>query len=91
MGTQLLRCEVRPGMFDTEFLVLIDVPGRGVITSFFVDKHHVEVEEAPTRERSVVGRLRVNARVEGEGAVVMLPVQASDYHWIDVPKALLAN
>lgn len=91
MAARLLRCEVRPGMFDTEFLVLIDVPGKGVITSFFVDQHHVEVDETPTRQRPVIGRLRVDAREEGDEAVVMLPVQASYYHSIGVPTEMLTG
>lgn len=90
MAARLLRCEVRPGMFDTEFMVLIDVPGKGVITAFFVDQHHVEVDETPTRERSVVGRLRVDAREHGTNAVVSLPVQASYYHSIAVPAEMLS-
>lgn len=92
MAVRWLRCTVLPGIFDTEFMVGIEVPGKGELTSIFVDKGLVRVEETPVRGQPVIGHVRVDAREDGENAVCMLPVQSVEHgYWIGVPSALLAK
>jgi hypothetical protein len=92
MAVRWLQCTVRPGMFDSEFMVGIEVPGRGELTAIFVDKKLVRVSEEPERGHPVIGHVRVYAREEGDQAVCMLPVQSVEHaYWIGVPAALLAD
>ena len=65
MAVRWLRCTVLPGIFDTEFMVGIEVPGKGELTSIFVDKGLVRVEETPVRGQPVIGHVRVDAREDG--------------------------
>ncbi len=92
MSARWLRCKVRPGMFSTEFLVTIEVPGKGELTSFFVDTQLVQIDEEPARTRPVEGRVRVYARDEGDDAIVMLPVSTIEHGLnVKVPADLLAS
>lgn len=78
-------------MFDSEFMVGIEVPGRGELTAIFVDKSLVRVSGEPERGRPVIGHVRVYAREEGDQAVCTLPVQSVEFGMnIGVPAALLA-
>ena len=91
MAVRWLQCTVRPGMFDSEFMVGIEVPGRGELTAIFVDKSLVRVSGEPERGRPVIGHVRVYAREEGDQAVCTLPVQSVEFGMnIGVPAALLA-
>ena len=92
MAVRWLQCTVRPGMFDSEYMVGIEVPGKGELTAIFVDKSLVRVSEQPERGRPVIGHVRVYAREEGEEATCMLPVQSVEHgYWIGVPAGLLAD
>lgn len=91
MAVRWLQCTVRPGIFDTEFIVGIEVPGKGEITAIFVDKSLVRVSEEPERGRPVIGHVRVYAREDGDEATCTLPVQSVEFGMnIGVPAALLA-
>ncbi len=90
MAVRWLQCTVAPGIFDTEFMVGIEVPGKGEITAIFVDKGLVRVEGTPARGRPVPGFVRVHAREDGSEAVCMLPVQSVEHgYWIRVPGYLV--
>ena len=92
MAVRWLQCTVRPGIFDTEFMVGIEVPGKGELTAIFVDKSLVRVSEEPARGHPVIGHVRVYAREEGDQAVCTLPVQSVEFGMnIGVPRALLAT
>ena len=91
MAVRWLQCTVRPGMFDSEFMVGIEVPGKGELTAIFVDKSLVRVSETPERGRPVIGYVRVYAREDGEEATCTLPVQSVEFGMnIGVPSTLLA-
>jgi hypothetical protein len=78
-------------MFDSEYIVGIEVPGKGEITAIFVDKSLVRVSEEPERGRPVIGHVRVYAREDGEEATCTLPVQSVEFGMnIGVPASLLA-
>jgi hypothetical protein len=90
MAERWLQCTVRPGIFDTEFMVGIEVPGKGELTAIFVDKSLVRVEGTPARGKPVPGHVRVDARRDGEDAICMLPVQSVEHgYWIRVPANLV--
>lgn len=92
MAVRWLQCTVRPGIFDTEFIVGIEVPGKGEITAIFVDKSLVRVREEPERGKPVIGHVRVYAREDGDEATCTLPVQSVEFGMnVGVPAALLAS
>ena len=87
-----LRCKVLPGMFSHEWLVVIEEPGRGEITSIFVDTTLVRTQGEPRRGHPVTGELLVRARTSGERADVTLPVQSPEHgSVVSVPADLLVG
>ena len=87
-----LRCKVLPGMFSHEWLVVIEEPGQGEITSIFVDTTLVRTRGEPRRNAPVPGELRVWATARGERSNVRLPVQSAERGWVvSVPSELLAG
>jgi hypothetical protein len=79
-------------MFDSEYIVGIEVPGKGELTAIFVEKSLVRVREEPERGKPVIGHARVYAREDDDQATCMLPVQSVEHgYWIGVPAGLLAE
>jgi hypothetical protein len=87
-----LRCKVLPGMFSHEWLVVIEEPGHGEITSIFVDTTLVRTLGEPRRGHPVAGELLVRASRSGDRADVSLPVQSPEHGWVvSVPADLLVG
>jgi hypothetical protein len=92
MDTAWIRCKVRPGMFPSERLVVIEHEDGSEHVSMFVDERLVQAEGTPTRDRPVDGLVRVLASTEGDRAKVMLP-ESTVVHgrFISVPIDLVAQ
>jgi hypothetical protein len=66
-----VRCSVSPGFFASEFYVVV------YDSSAFVDKHSVIVNERPSREKSVDGKvLAYVVERRAEKTLVEIPGQA---------------
>lgn len=91
---QTIRCKVRPGLFDDEYVVSIEAirdRARRAI-EFVSDRSGVETEAVPVEGRSVDGRVRVWLLGEsGEYLHVLVPASgASDSMRVCVPRELAA-
>ena len=68
-----IRCKIFPGQFSGEFAVE-GAQWNGENFSLFVPVKSVVIDEAPTRDRSVDGWLKVRLwELAGDRAVVQLP------------------
>jgi hypothetical protein len=68
-----IRCKIFPGQFSGEFAVE-GAQWNGENFSLFVPAKSVVIDEAPTRDRSVDGWLKVSLwELAGDRAVVQLP------------------
>jgi hypothetical protein len=87
-----LKCEVFPGLFDTEFLVSFREKLHGNLVSIFVDSSLVRADGKPGPGKPVPGQLRVFVRRTEQGWVdVTLPVPTSDLgSVVAVPEEQLA-
>jgi hypothetical protein len=71
--TAELRCKVYPGMFSSEFAVVVEA-FNGRIYSLFADRDKVRASGTPTLDEPTEGWLKVSV-LEGEGdnILVQLP------------------
>jgi hypothetical protein len=86
-----LRCEVLPGPFDTERVVVLHEMTHGSTLQIIVDSGLVQSDEPPRQDRPVAGRVRVLRSGEVSGrANVLLPVPSQEFgSIIAVPPAEL--
>ena len=92
-NTWWLRCEVLPGPFDTERVVVLHEMTHGKTLQIIVDSGLVQSDEPPRKDRPVAGRLRVLRSAEAPGrADVLLPVPSQEFgSIIAVPEAELVT
>jgi hypothetical protein len=75
-----LKCEVSPGLFETEWLVLVREVSHDKLVELTVDRLLVRTEGQPTRGKPVPGRLSVLVhRTEQNRADVSLPVPSVEF------------
>ena len=86
-----LRCEVLPGPFDTERVVVLHEMTRGKTLQIIVDRELVQSDEPPSQGRPVAGRVRVLRSGDVSGQTnVLLPVPSAEFgSIIAVPAAEL--
>lgn len=79
MEVRWIRCKVLPGMFSSERLVVLEEPGGGEVVSIFVDQSLVEVDDEPSGDVAVVGRLRVELSHANQRMNVFLPAASAEH------------
>ena len=73
MNDVLIRCQVSPGLFDSEYFVSVN--GR---SAYYVNRANVQVNPQPTAEQAVDGKVRgykVDTRL----------TSATIRHWFNSP------
>lgn len=92
MKSHWIRCLVSPGMFSSERIVVIEEPGKGVVTSLFVDRTLVEIDGELRSDAPVPGRLRVEVGPVADRMNVFLPVSSLEHgRVVSLPATLLAS
>jgi len=79
-------------MFSSERIVVIEEPGKGVVTSLFVDRTLVEIDGELRSDAPVPGRLRVEVGPVADRMNVFLPVSSLEHgRVVSLPATLLAG
>jgi len=79
-------------MFSSERIVVIEEPGKGVVTSLFVDRTLVEIDGELRNDAPVPGRLRVEVGPVADRMNVFLPVSSVEHgRVVSLPATLLAG
>lgn len=83
-----LECTVMVGQFSDEVIVKIDLADG--CCSFFAPEDLVTIKEAPSRDNSVTGTIKVKIIEDNfEHAMVYLPRSSEQGRYITVKKTLL--
>lgn len=72
MSVAYIRCEVFPGLFESEYYVLVNGS-----SAYYVNRDNVKVENQPKADKPVVGEVRGYViSTEGDKTLVQLPGEA---------------